>query len=110
MKGSKNKKQSKILIELAMLNTELLFKDQCDIPHAKVKVGNHQEIVSIMSHKFESLITKLYFDYFHGEEIPTQESLNNAIRVLHAKTEFGDRERLYTSDQRGGQTGKFIMI
>jgi hypothetical protein len=88
-KGQGNKNQSKRLIELTESNTELLFKDQCDVPHAKVKVGNHHEIFPIKSRKSESYITKLYFDQSYGEKIPTQEALNNAIRVLYAKTEFG---------------------
>jgi hypothetical protein len=88
-KGQGNKKQSKKLIELAESNTEHFFNDRCDVPHAKVKVGNHHEIFPIKSRKFESYITKLYFDESYGEKIPAQEALNNAIRVLHAKTEFG---------------------
>ncbi len=46
-----------------------------------------------MSSKFFHYITKQYFDYHNGNEIPNQESLNNAIRVLVAKTEFGNQRR-----------------
>ena len=91
--GGRNKSQSKKLIELAESNTELFFKDQYDIPYAKVKVGNHHEIFPIKSRKFEHYITKLCFDQSNGQQIPTQEVLNNSIRVLHAKTEFGDQKR-----------------
>jgi Bifunctional DNA primase/polymerase, N-terminal len=105
-KGQRNKKQSKKLIELAESNTERFFKDQCDVPHAKVKVGNHHEIFPIKSRKSESYITKLFFDQSYGEKIPTQESLNNAIRVLHAKTEFGDQKETVHLRSAWGTNGE----
>lgn len=91
--GLRNKTQSKQLIDIAESNTDLFFKDQYDIPYAKVRVGDHHEIFSIKSSRYTYYITKLFFDYHNGEEIPNQESLNNAIRVLDAKTEFGNQRR-----------------
>ena len=104
--GVRNKSQSKKLIELAESNTELFCKDQYDIPYAKVKVGNHHEIFPIKSRKFEHYITKLCFDQSNGQQIPTQEVLNNSIRVLHAKTEFGDQRRTIHLRSAWGQNGE----
>ena len=105
-KGQGDKKQSKKLIELTESNTELFFNDQCDVPHAKVEVGNHHEIFPIKSRKFESYITKLYFDQSYGEKIPTQEALNNAIRVLIAKTEFGGQKETVHLRSAWGTNGE----
>jgi hypothetical protein len=91
--GLRNKTQSKQLIDIAESNTDLFFKDQYDIPYAKVRVGDHHEIFSIKSSRYTYYITKLFFDCHNSEEIPNQESLNNAIRVLDAKTEFGNQRR-----------------
>jgi hypothetical protein len=92
--GLRSKTPSKQLIELAESNTDLFFKDQYDISYAKVRVGDHHEIFPVKSTKFEHYITKLYFDQSNGEEIPTREALNNSVRVLQAKTEFGDQRRI----------------
>ena len=81
-------------------------KDQYDIPYAKVKVGNHHEIFPIKSRKFEHYITKLCFDQSNGQQIPTQEVLNNSIRVLHAKTEFGDQRRTIHLRSAWGPNGE----
>ena len=40
------------------------------------------------------------------EQIPTQEVLNNSIRVLHAKTEFGDQRRTIHLRSAWGQNGE----
>ena len=104
--GVRNKTQSKKLIELAESNTEVFFKDQYDIPYAEVKVGIHHEIFPIKSRKFEHYITKLCFDQSSGQQIPTQEVLNNSIRVLHAKTEFGDQRRTIHLRSAWGPNGE----
>ena len=104
--GLRNKTQSKKLIELAEGNTDLFFKNQYDISYAKVRVGNHHEIFPIKSSKFEHYITKLYFDQSNGEEIPTQEALNNSVRVLHAKTEFGEQRRTVYLRSAWGANGE----
>jgi hypothetical protein len=104
--GVRNKTQSKKLIELAESNTELFFKDQYDIPYEKVKVGDHHEIFPIKSRKSEHYITKLCFDQSNGQQIPTQEVLNNSIRVLHAKTEFGDQRRTIHLRSARGPNGE----
>jgi hypothetical protein len=102
----RNKTQSRQLIELAESNTDLFFRDQYDISYAKVRVGDHYEIFLIKSSKFEHYITKLYFDQSNGEEIPTQEALNNSVRVLHAKTEFGDQRRTVYLRSAWGANGE----
>lgn len=82
---------TRILIQLAKENTLLFFKDQYDIAYAKVKVQQHSEIISLRSSKFEYFISKLYFDY--TRDVVSQESLNNAIRVLIAQTSFENTSR-----------------
>ena len=53
------KTAAQILIED---NAVLLFKDQYGIPHAKVRIADHSEIIVIETKKFEYYISKLYFD------------------------------------------------
>jgi hypothetical protein len=103
--GSK-KSQSKQLIEIAELSTDLFFRDQYDSPFARVLVGNHYETFPIMSSRFSFYITKQYFDYHNGNEIPNQESLNNAIRVLAAKTAFGNQRRTLYLRSAWGRNGE----
>lgn len=91
--GSEKKTQSKQLVDIAESNTVLFFIDPYDTGYAKVRVGDHHEIFPIKSSRYVHYITKLFFDYHNGEEIPSQESLNNAIRVLDAKTIFGNQRR-----------------
>jgi DNA polymerase I len=103
--GSK-KSQSKQLIEIAESTTDLSFSDQYGAAFTKVRVGNHYEIIPIMSSRFSHYITKQYFDYHNGKEIPNQESLNNAIRVLAAKTEFGNQRRTVYLRSAWGRCGE----
>ena len=90
--ADKKPKPQQILINLVQENTLLFFKDQYDIAYAKVKVQQHSEIISLRSSKFEYFISKLYFDYTQGDVV-SQESLNNAIRVLIAQTSFENTSR-----------------
>jgi hypothetical protein len=103
--GSK-KSQSKQLIEIAESSTEPFFMDQYCAAFARVRVGNHYEIIPIMSSRFSHYITKQYFDYHNGKEIPNQESLNNTIRVLAAKTEFGNQRRTVYLRSAWGRSGE----
>jgi hypothetical protein len=51
-------------------------------------------------------LRSLYFDQSNGEEIPTQEALNNSVRVLHAKTEFGEQRRTVYLRSAWGANGE----
>jgi hypothetical protein len=75
-------------VQLAEENAIFFFKDQYDIAYAKVKVADHSKIIALGSSRFEYYLSKLYYDYTEGESIVGQESLNNAIRILMAKTLF----------------------
>jgi DNA polymerase elongation subunit (family B) len=79
---------TKVIVQLAEENAIFFFKDQYDIAYAKVKVADHNEIIALGSSRFEYYLSKLYYDYTEGESIVGQESLNNAIRILLAKTLF----------------------
>ena len=46
------------------------------------------------------------FDQSSGQQIPTQEVLNNSIRVLHAKTEFGNQRRTIHLRSARGPNGE----
>lgn len=79
---------TKIIVQLVEENSILFFKDQYDIAYAKVKVADHSEIIALGGSRFEYYLSKLYYDYSEGEAIVGQEPLNNAIRILMAKTLF----------------------
>ena len=83
-------KATQTLVKLIKENILLLFKDQYGIPHAKVKVFNHTEIMPIQSKKFEYYMSKLYFDYTNGRKVAGSESLSNAIRIIYAQTLFSE--------------------
>ncbi len=102
------KTQSKQLIEIAESSADLFFLDQYGSAFARVLVGNHYETFPIMGSKFSYYITKQYFDYHNGKEIPNQESLNNAIRVLAAKIEFGNKRRTVNLRSAWGTNGEII--
>jgi Bifunctional DNA primase/polymerase, N-terminal len=82
------------LIKLAEGNSELFFKDQYGLANVKIKVSDHTEIMPIQSKKFEYYLSKLYYDSTAKEKVAGSESLNNAIRVLHAKAIFSGEERI----------------
>ena len=82
-----------ILIPLVKQKTILFFKDQYGEPNLMIKVANHAEIMRIQSRKFEYYISKLYFDSTKGKYGAGSESVNNAIRVIHAQALFSGQER-----------------
>ena len=90
---TKGSKTANLLIQLVQQNTLLFFKDQYGMPTVTIKVANHAEIMPIQSKKFEFYISKLYFDSTKGEKVANSESVNNAIRVIHAQSLFSGQER-----------------
>ena len=78
---------TQILVRLARQNAALLFKDQYGVAYGRIKVAEHTEILALESTKFEYYLSKLYYDFTAGN-IVSQESLNNAKRVLMAQTLF----------------------
>ena len=90
---TKGNKSANLLIQLVKQNTLLFFKDQYGVPNVMIKVANHAEIMPIQSKKFEYYISKLYFDSTKGKNVAGSESVNNAIRVIHAQALFSGQER-----------------
>jgi len=82
------------LIKLAEVNSELFFKDQYGIANVKIKVADHAEIMPIQNKRFEYYLSKLYYDGTGREKVAGSESLNNAVRVLHAEGIFSGEERI----------------
>ncbi len=89
----KASKSANLLIQLVKENTLLFFKDQYGMPNVLIKVTSHVEIMPIQSKKFEYYISKSYFDSTKGEKVAGSESVNNAIRVIHAQALFSGQER-----------------
>jgi hypothetical protein len=81
---------SQNLIKLAEANSELFFKDQYGKPYAKILINDHYEIIGIEDSKFKHLLSKMFYEQSHGK-VACQESLNDALRILQAKTIFGDQ-------------------
>jgi hypothetical protein len=92
---TKNKKESleskstpaEVVVELAIENTELLFKDQYGTPYALVRIADHNEIIRIESSKFKRYLSKLFYDN-NGKSVVNADSISNAIQVLQAKAEY----------------------
>ena len=74
------------LVELVLENSTL-FKDEFEIPHALIRINNHFEVLSIEGSKFESYVSKLYYDKC-DKKIANAESINNAIRTIKGKAIF----------------------
>lgn len=91
---TKDSKPANLLMQLVKQNTILFFKDQYGVPNVTIKVANHAETMPIQSKKFEYYISKLYFDSTKGKNVAGSESVNNAIRVIHAQALFSGQERI----------------
>ena len=92
--SSSNNNDSKsiadILVKLTLENS-ILFKDEFGIPHGLVKINNdHFEVLSIEGNKFESYLSKLYYDNY-GKKTANAEAINNSKRTLGAKAIFDGR-------------------
>lgn len=78
------------LMEIAEGKIDLLFKDQYEVPFAKIFAKKHFEIISLKSSKFEKFLSSSYHKVY---KIPiNSESITNVIRTLQAKAEFGDMQ------------------
>jgi hypothetical protein len=84
---------SQILIKLAKANTEIFFKDQYGEAYAKVRIKDHSEIINLESNTFKYFLSKLYYENSNGK-IASQEAINDAIRLLQAKTLFEDNNTI----------------
>ena len=94
IQSSNNTNDSKsiadILVKLTLENSTL-FKDDFGIPHGLVKINNdHFEVLSIEGSKFESYLSKLYYDNY-GKKTANAEAINNSKRTLGAKAIFDCR-------------------
>ena len=74
------------LVKLALENSTL-FKNEFGMPHALIKVDNNYEVLSIKSSKFESYLSKLYYDN-NDKKTANAEAISNAKRTLGAQAIF----------------------
>jgi len=97
--GNKNKNKNKnndeerdkrsvaeVLVDLMTENSNQLFRDQYEIPWARVYNRDHYELIKMTGDRFKRYISKLYYDY--EGTVPYTEALVNAISVLRAKAEY----------------------
>ena len=82
---SKEETQTKALLRLIEDNC-ILFHDQFNDAHAKIKVKNHFEIVSLKSKFFNRWATLLYLNEFN--EVPNSNAITAAINAAAAKAYF----------------------
>jgi hypothetical protein len=76
-----------ILVQLAIENTKLLYKDQYNIAHAQIHNADHYEIIKVESSKFKRYLSKLFYDR-NKNKVINADSITNAIQVLQAKGEY----------------------
>src|SRR5918996_1600439 len=76
-----------VLVQLAIENTKLLFKDQYNIAHAQIHNADHYEIIKVESSKFKRYLSKLFYDS-NSNRVINSDSITNAIQVLQAKGEY----------------------
>lgn len=74
------------LVDLISQNSNSFFKDQYDVPFARIHNTDHHEIVRIGSDKFKRYIGRLYYE--NENKIANIEALTNAVQVLQAKAEY----------------------
>ena len=84
--GTSHGSAAEIIVEL-VLESSTLFKDEFGIPHALLKENNHNEVLSIEGSKFESYVSKLYYDNY-DKKTASAEAINNAIRTIKGKAIF----------------------
>lgn len=75
-----------VIVDLAIENSSLFFKDQYDMPWVRVHKEDHHELIRIIGNKFKRYIGKLYYDY--EKRVPNAEAINGAASVLQAKAEY----------------------
>ena len=82
------------LVDLISHNSNSFFKDQYDVPFARIHNADHHEIVRVGSDKFKRYIGRLYYE--NENKVANTEALTNAVQVLQAKAEYrGDTIPLY---------------
>lgn len=82
-----SKSTTDIIVELALKNS-IVFKDEFGLPYALAKINNdHFEVLSLKGSKFESYLTKLYYDN-NNRKTASAEAISNAKRTLTAKAIF----------------------
>jgi hypothetical protein len=74
------------LIDLISQNSNTFFKDQYDVPFARIHNADHHEIVRVGSDKFKRYIGRLYYE--NENKVANTEALTNAVQVLQAKAEY----------------------
>jgi hypothetical protein len=82
------------LVDLISQNSNSFFKDQYDVPFARIHNTDHHEIVRVGSDKFKRYIGRLYYE--NENKVANTEALTNAVQVLQAKAEYrGDTIPLF---------------
>lgn len=76
-----------LLVELAVENTSLLFKDQYGAAHAQIHIADHDEILRIENSKFKRHLARLFYEK-NRNKVVNSESITNAIQVIQAKAEY----------------------
>jgi hypothetical protein len=76
-----------ILVQLAIENTTLLFKDQYGTAHAQIHIADHNEILRVEGSKFKRYLARSFYEK-NGNKVVNAESITNAIQVIQAKAEY----------------------
>ena len=88
-KGSNSSKSyAETLLQLAIENIQLLFKDQYGTAYAVIRLLDHNEILKVESDKFKRYLSKLFYDNNESNKIVNVEAINNVIQILQAKAEY----------------------
>jgi hypothetical protein len=78
--------QAQIMLELALENISVLFKDQYGVPHAEIQIDTHHEIMKVDSSKFRRYLSKLFYE--GKEQVACLDAVSGVINVLQAKAEY----------------------
>lgn len=85
--GKGSRSAADLLVELAVENTSLLFKDQYGMAHAQIRISDHYEILKIESSKFKRHLARLFYER-NGNKVVNADAITNAIQVIQAKAEY----------------------
>lgn len=79
-----------------------LFKDQYDVAHVRLRVGDHYEIWPCGSVQFRRWIANAFYEASGGSSVPGKETIGSAVNILEGKvSKDGKQHRLFN---RVGQT------
>lgn len=84
----KEVKQSDLIIQLT--SDFQFFENELEETFAAVPIGEHWEVLSLKSKKFQKLLTKLYYE--KQNSAPGSDGLNEALKVLEMKASFSDQQ------------------